>query len=73
VVVAINAGGGLTLRGRELPVGTIVRDQKGRFTGRVVKVFGPVAHPYISVRPRHLPSPEELISMVGETVVVKEG
>jgi rRNA processing protein Gar1 len=71
-VVAVTAEGGLTLRGKELPVGTIIRDPKGRFTGRVVKVFGPVSNPYLSVRPRRSPSPENLLTMVGETMLIKE-
>jgi len=72
VVVAVAADGGLTLRGKEIPIGTIIRDANGRFTGRVVKIFGPVSNPYLSVRPRRSPSPENLLAMVGETMMIRE-
>ncbi len=73
VVVSVTAEGNLTLRGADLPEGTLVRDPSGRYLGRVVRVFGPVREPYLSVRPRRTPATEEVLSLLGATMVVKEG
>lgn len=72
IVVAVTADGKVTLRGNDVPEGTLVEDRRGKFSGRVVKVFGPVAKPYISVRPRRTPGPEEMLSMIGEMLFVRE-
>jgi len=71
VIVAVTADGKVTLRGKEIPEGTLVQDREGKFTGRVVKVFWPVSKPYVSVRPRRSPPPGEMLAMIGESLVVK--
>ncbi len=71
-MVAVAATGALTVRasGSELvPEGTPVREARGQFRGRVVRVFGPVARPYLSVRSRAAPSPAEAVALIGATVV----
>jgi rRNA processing protein Gar1 len=49
--------------------GTPVRDARGILRGRVVRVFGPVARPYLSVRPRRVPTPEEGLALLGSNLV----
>ncbi len=49
--------------------GTPVRDTRGHLRGKVVRVFGPVARPYLSVRPRRTPTPEEGLALIGSTLV----
>ncbi len=71
-VVAVAATGALTVRapGAEVtPEGTLVRDARGTLRGRVVRVFGPVARPYLSVRPRSTPTPAEAVALLGTTMV----
>ena len=64
--------GHLTVRaaGAEFaPEGTSVRDSRGLVRGRVVRVFGPVARPYLSVRPRRMPTPAEGLTLIGSALV----
>lgn len=71
-VLSVSASGNLTVRatGAEFPTeGSAVRDARGIVRGRVVRVFGPVARPYFSVRLRRVPSPAEGLALVGNTVV----
>ncbi len=49
--------------------GTIVTDRRGPFRGRVVRVFGPVARPYLVVRPRRAVSMQEGVALIGATLV----
>ena len=45
--------GNLILKSKiDVKIGDIVRDKKGKNVGKVFDVFGPVASPYISVKPR---------------------
>ncbi len=70
--MAIAATGALTVRAASsevVPEGTNVRDVRGGLRGRVVRVFGPVARPYLSVRPRATPTPAEAVALLGATVV----
>ena len=67
-VLAVTPAGHLTVRavGAEaVPEGTFVRDLRGSMEGRVVRVFGPVARPYLSVRPRRTPTAAEGVALVG--------
>lgn len=48
--------------------GTLVTDARGTLRGRVVRVFGPVARPYLSVRPRRPPTPAEGAGWIGATL-----
>ena len=48
--------------------GTNVRDARGLLEGRVVRVFGPVARPYLLLRPRRSPRPVEGASLLGAEV-----
>lgn len=70
-VVAVGADGLVVLRGREVPEGTLVEGGRGRFVGRVVKVFGPVQRPYLSVRPRRGLPPEEMLVLLGTPLTVR--
>ena len=71
-VLAITPAGHLTLRaaGPEVvPEGTLVGDPAGTVRGQVVRVFGPVARPYLSVRPRRTPTVTEGRALLGRTLV----
>ena len=71
-VLAITPAGHLTVRasGREVvPEGTLVADPRGVVRGLVVKVFGPVARPYLTVRPRRIPTAAEGATLLGRTLV----
>lgn len=50
------------------PEGTAVTDERGLLRGRVSRVFGPVAQPYLSVRPRRPPTPAEGASLLGAEI-----
>ncbi|HLM70939.1 MAG TPA: H/ACA RNA-protein complex component Gar1 [Thermoplasmata archaeon] len=71
-VLAITPAGHLTLRasGPEVvPEGTLVSDARGNVRGRVIRVFGPVSRPYLSVQPRRTPSASEGAALLGTTLV----
>ncbi len=75
IVLAVTPTGLLTARSPDAtfaPEGTSVADATGRLRGRVVRVFGPVARPYLSVRLRRLPRPTEATALVG-SMLVREG
>ncbi len=70
-VVAFTPSGFVTVRclsERYAAEGTAVRDASGRLEGRVVRVFGPVARPYLLVRPRRVPSPIDAASLLSAEV-----
>lgn len=70
-MLAITPAGHLTVRADGpdvVPEGTHVVEARGSFEGRVVRVFGPVAHPYLSVRPRRAPTPAEGLRWIGATL-----
>ena len=76
VITAITATGHVTARtaGKWAPLeGTNVVDVTGRFSGRIVRVFGPVARPYVSVRPRRPPREAEAALLLGTALVESEG
>jgi rRNA processing protein Gar1 len=76
VVVAVTPTGNLTVRSsneRLTLEGTPVVDRTGRIHGRVARVFGPVARPYLSVRLRRAPRPEEGVGLVGSTLRTEKG
>jgi rRNA processing protein Gar1 len=67
-ILAVTPTGMLTLRSPNrsfVPEGTPVLDRSGRELGRVARVFGPVARPYLSVRPRAPLRPSEAAALVG--------
>ena len=71
-VLAITPAGNFTLRapGPEVvPEGTLVTDPRGTARGTVVRVFGPVARPYLSVRPRRTPTATDGAALLGRTLV----
>jgi rRNA processing protein Gar1 len=71
-VKAVTPSGLLTVRsvGPEVvPEGTNVTDTRAVVHGRVVRVFGPVARPYLSVRPRRPPTPAEGLALLDTTLV----
>jgi rRNA processing protein Gar1 len=75
VVTAITPTGHVTVRtaGKWVPTeGTSVVDASGRFVGRIVRVFGPVARPYVSVRPRRPPRDAEAALLLGTTLMESE-
>jgi rRNA processing protein Gar1 len=71
VVLAVTPTGNLTLRSASkavAPEGTMALDRTGREIGRVSRVFGPVAHPFLSVRPRMPLRPLEAAALIGSTL-----
>lgn len=75
IVTAITPTGHVTARtaGTWVPTeGTTVVDASGRFSGRIVRVFGPVARPYVSVRPRRPPRDVEAALLLGATLTESE-
>jgi rRNA processing protein Gar1 len=69
--VAVNPSGRLTVRAtsnRFAPEGTRVADRSGSHRGEVVRVFGPVAQPYLSVRLRPTLRLTEAAALVGSTL-----
>ncbi len=71
-ILSVTPTGHLTVRasGAEfVPEGTPVRDARGLVRGRIVRVFGPVARPYLSVRPRRVPTPAEGLAVIGGTLI----
>ncbi len=71
-ILSVTPTGNLTARASGpdfAPEGTPVRDSRGLVRGRIVRVFGPVARPYLSVRPRRVPTPAEGLSVIGGTLV----
>jgi rRNA processing protein Gar1 len=73
-VLAVTPSGLLTLRAPGpdvVPEGTRVRDARGVLRGVVVRVFGPVRRPFLSVRPMRTPSPSEGVALLG-TAILRE-
>jgi len=71
-VLAITPAGLLTVRSAGPEVvseGTFVTDVRGTLRGKVVRVFGPVGRPYLSVRPRRTPTAPEGAALLGATLV----
>ncbi|MCI4331728.1 MAG: H/ACA RNA-protein complex component Gar1 [Thermoplasmata archaeon] len=71
MVTAITPAGQWTVRAPGpsfAPEGTPVADVSGRLGGRVVRVFGPVSRPYLSVRPRRAPKASEAAALIGSSV-----
>lgn len=71
MVLSFTPSGLVTARAHDAhaPIeGTPVTEALGRLRGRVVRVFGPVARPYLSIRPRRPPSPAEAAALVGSTL-----
>lgn len=48
--------------------GSEVADPSGRLRGRVVRVFGPVDRPYLSVRPRRALSAPDALALIGQSL-----
>jgi rRNA processing protein Gar1 len=74
-VLSVTPSGRLTVRAPSsevAPEGTAVRDGRGILRGKVVRVFGPVARPYLSVRPRRTPTPAEGVALLGASLVRDE-
>ena len=69
-VLAFTPAGFVTVRssGELATEGATVRDGRGVLEGRVVRVFGPVAHPYLLVRPRRTPNPVDGAGLLGSEV-----
>ena len=68
--------GDLTARalGADFPMeGTFVSDATGRIRGRIGRVFGPVARPYLTVRLRRSPTPTEGAALVGSALLREKG
>lgn len=74
-VIAVTPSGHLVARCRseEFPVeGTHVTDRGRLISGRVGRVFGPVARPYLSIRLPRPPRPTDAAALVG-AALLKEG
>jgi rRNA processing protein Gar1 len=66
--------GRLTVRAASsevVPEGTRVTDARRVVHGTVARVFGPVAHPYLSIRLARPPTPAEGVALL-DTVLVRE-
>ncbi len=73
-VRAVTPAGHLTVRApstNTVPEGTRVTDRRGVVHGTVVRVFGPVARPYLSVRLARPPTPAEGIALL-DTPLLRE-
>lgn len=71
VVQEVAHDGKLIVRGSEAPRGRAeVLDNRKRRLGRVIRVFGPVDSPYISVEPR---GDLSLMGMIGKQVYFEGG
>jgi rRNA processing protein Gar1 len=73
-VRAVTPSGRLTVRspGSEVvPEGTRVTDRTRVVRGTIVRVFGPVARPYYSVRLPRPPTPAEGMALL-ETTLIRE-
>jgi len=69
VVENIAYDGSLVIRARFAPpTGAPVLDRRKRPLGRVGRVFGPVAEPFVSVRPQAAPA----VSLIGADVFIDE-
>ena len=71
-VKAVTPAGLFTVRAAGpdvVPEGTSVTDARGVVHGRVIRVFGPVARPYLSVRPRRPPTPSEGLALLDAALV----
>ncbi len=67
-VVALTPSGSLTVRAPGATFageGTRVVDRSGSVRGEVVGVFGPVARPYLRVRPRRAPTAADGVQLLG--------
>ncbi len=70
VVENIAYSGALVVRARFAPPpGAKVLDARSRALGRVKRVFGPVAEPYVAVEPFKPPS----LSLMGTEVYIQRG
>ncbi|MCI4365812.1 MAG: hypothetical protein L3K10_07140 [Thermoplasmata archaeon] len=70
-VLAVTPAGNFTVRasGPDVtPERSRVADDRGDVRGVVVRVFGPVARPYYSVRPRRALTPAEGMRVLGATL-----
>ncbi len=75
-MLAVTPSGNLTARAPGSvfpPEGTFVTDRSGRLRGRVARVFGPVARPYLSIRLARPPRPSEGAALVGATLLRERG
>ncbi len=73
-VLAVTPTGNFTVRasGPDVtPERSRVADDRGNVRGVVVRVFGPVARPYYSVRPRRALTPAEGLKIIGSTLWVE--
>lgn len=71
-MTSFSSRGLVTVRANGLVVeGSSLADAEGRFRGRVVRVFGPVASPYLSVAPRRPLSAEEALALVGTPLMME--
>jgi rRNA processing protein Gar1 len=73
-VKSVTPAGLLTVRATGpdvVPEGTAVTDARSVVHGRVVRVFGPVARPYLVVRPRRTPTPAEGLRLL-DAMLVRE-
>jgi rRNA processing protein Gar1 len=67
----VTPSGTLTVRANGpdvVPERSRVTDERGDVRGVVVRVFGPVARPYYSVRPRRVPTPAEGVRLLGSAL-----
>ncbi|MFZ0891600.1 MAG: H/ACA RNA-protein complex protein Gar1 [Thermoplasmata archaeon] len=72
VILGVTPTGHLTARAPGptfAPEGTRVKDAAGQLSGRIVRVFGPVERPYLSVRLKRPPRPEQGLALLGASLI----
>ena len=76
MLLAVTPAGTLTARsvGDRFPIeGTELIDRRGRALGTVVRVFGPVARPYVAIRGRRPLRPDEAVGLIGSPLRIGDG
>ncbi len=71
-MLAITPAGAVTVRAPSseiAPEGTYVSEPRTRFQGRVLRVYGPVSRPYLSVRPRRPLTAEQGLDLLGRSLL----
>ena len=66
-VLHISKRGSIIIRTEKTPpVGTksIVMDKKAQEVGTIIDVFGPVKHPYVSIKPNRGYHPQKLVGQI---------
>lgn len=73
VVRQISSGGIIIVKAEStLPKGSMAVDERLRQVGRVMRVFGPVKAPYVSIAPARK-DPQWMLSLIGKELFTNGG